>query len=145
MTEMAETRVGASASDEVARLKEELRAERALRLGLETVHGALQAAFAKLEGGVLLMDLERILFANPSAAEAFGIPAEKLLRMTRDQFLRELRRCFDDPPDFVERIRERRGGVDEIRGEFEVQWPAWRALRWVSKPVRLPGGPGQLV
>ncbi|HYK42376.1 MAG TPA: PAS domain-containing protein, partial [Thermoanaerobaculia bacterium] len=78
MTELSETRVGATASDEVARLKEELRAERALRLGLETVHGALQAAFAKLEGGVLLMDLDRILFANPSAAEAFGIPVEKL-------------------------------------------------------------------
>jgi len=145
VSELTTPVAGASASDEVARLKEELRAERALRFGLETVHGALQAAFAKLEGGVLLMDLERILFANPSAAEAFGIPAEKLLRMTREQFLRELRRCFDDPPDFVERIRERRSGAEEIRGEFEVQWPAWRALRWVSKPVRLPEGPGQLV
>jgi diguanylate cyclase (GGDEF)-like protein len=145
VSEFTETRTDATASDELARLKEELRAERALRLGMESAYGALQAAFAKLEGGVLLLDLERVLFANPSAAEAFGIPAEKLLRMTREQFLRELRRCFDDPPDFLDRMRERSSGADEIRGEFEVQWPAWRALRWVSKPVRLPGGGGQLV
>lgn len=145
MSGISEARTSTGSSEEVSRLKEELRAERALRVGLEAAHGALQAAFAKLEGGVLLLDLERILFANPSAAEAFGIPSESLLRMTRDQFLRELRRCFDDPPDFLDRIRERRLGADEIRGEFEVQWPAWRALRWVSKPVRLPGGYGQLV
>lgn len=132
-------------TEEVSRLREELRAERALRIGLEAAHGALQAAFAKLEGGVLLLDSERVLFANPATAEAFGIAQDKLLRMTREQFLRELRRCFDDPPDFLDRMRDRRATAAEIRGEFEVQWPAWRALRWASKSVRLPNGNGQLV
>jgi len=135
---------GTGVSDEVARLQEELKAERAQRLALEAAHGALQAAFAKLDGGVLLLDADRVLFANPAIAGAFDLSAERLHRMTREQFARELRRSSNEPPDFLDRKRMS-GAVEEARGEFEIQWPQWRSLRWVSKPVKLPSGHGVLV
>src|SRR6266849_4773266 len=51
---------------EIDRLREELRAERARRENLERSHESLQAAFEKLEGGVVLIDTDRVLFANPA-------------------------------------------------------------------------------
>jgi diguanylate cyclase (GGDEF)-like protein len=131
--------------DEISRLREELSAERAARLAVEGAYGALQAAFAKLDGGVLVLDADRVLFANPAIADAFDIPADRLHRMTREQFVRELRRSSNEPPDFLDRLRERTQNAAETRGEFEIQWPQWRSLRWVSKPVRLPTGNGLLV
>lgn len=131
--------------DEISRLREELSAERAARLAVEGAYGALQAAFAKLDGGVLVLDADRVLFANPAIADAFDIPADRLHRMTREQFVRELRRSSNEPPDFLDRLRERTQNAVETRGEFEIQWPQWRSLRWVSKPVRLPTGNGLLV
>ena len=131
--------------DEISRLREELSAERAARLAIEGAYGALQAAFAKLDGGVLVLDADRVLFANPAIADAFDIPADRLHRMTREQFVRELRRSSNEPPDFLDRLREKTPNAVETRGEFEIQWPQWRSLRWVSKPVRLPAGNGLLV
>jgi diguanylate cyclase (GGDEF)-like protein len=144
---MADAKTGAptGVGEEVARLREELRAERAARTLVESAYGALQAAFAKLDGGVLLLDADRVLFGNPAIAEAFDIAPDRLHRMTRDQFLRELRRSSNEPPDFLDRLRERSLSAVETRGEFEIQWPQWRSLRWVSKPVRLPSGNGLLV
>lgn len=131
--------------DDVTRLREELRAERAQRQALENVYGALQAAFAKLEGGVLLLDSDRVLFANPAIAGAFDIPEDRMHSMTREQFVRELRRSSNEPPDFLDRSHTRSLATVEARGEFEIQFPQWRSLRWVSKPVKLPSGNGLLV
>jgi diguanylate cyclase (GGDEF)-like protein len=136
---------GVGVGDEAARLREELRAERAARLATENAYAALQAAFAALDGGVLLLDSDRVLFANPAIAEAFDISSDRLHRLTREQFVRELRRSSNEPPDFLDRLRERTLKAVETRGEFEIQWPQWRSLRWVSKPVRLPTGNGLLV
>jgi len=43
---MVEGLKGTGVADDVARLKEELRKEKAARILLESAHGALQAAFA---------------------------------------------------------------------------------------------------
>jgi len=142
---MPEGLKGTGVSEDVARLKEELRKEKAARVALENAHGALQAAFAQLEGGVLVLDADHVLFANPAISEAFDIPSERLHRLTREQFIRELKRSSNEPPDFLDRIRERSQSASEFRGEFEIQWPQWRSLRWVSKPIRLPRGTGLLV
>lgn len=132
--------------DEVARLKADLAREKQARVAVENAYGALHAAFDLLEGGVLLLDSDRVLFANPAVSEAFDIPSERLSKLTREQFVRELKRSSNEPPDFLDQIRERSpGAAAETRGEFEIQWPQWRSLRWVSKPLKLPRGPGLLV
>ncbi len=131
-------------AEEIKRLREELRLERAHRQTLEFARESLQAAFEKLEGGVLLLDKDRVLFANPAVSEMFDIPADRLHRMSRDQFLREIAGLFDDPPDFLRRMRDRSVGALEDREDFEIQLPRWRRMRWVGKTLQLPSGEGQL-
>ncbi len=131
-------------SPELARIQEELRSERALRQAGEFGRAVLEAAFAQLDSGVLVVDADRVLFANPAVADIFGIAVERLLRMTRDQFLREIAGLFDEPPELLRRLKERGSLVVEMREEFEIQRPRWRRLRWVGKPLRLPSGRGQL-
>ena len=65
---------------------------------------------------MLLLDTDRVLFGNPAIAEAFDIAGDRLHRMTRDQFLRELRRSSNEPPDFLDRLRERSLSAVETRG-----------------------------
>jgi len=132
------------AMTEIDRLREELRAERARREALERSHESLQAAFEKLEGGVVLIDAEGVLFANPAVSEMFGIPSDRLLKMSREQFLREIAGLFDDPPDFLQLMGDRSLGAIEAREDVEMQRPRWRRIRWVGKALRLPEGKGQL-
>jgi diguanylate cyclase (GGDEF)-like protein/PAS domain S-box-containing protein len=129
---------------EIERLREELRLERARREKLERSLASLQAAFEKLDGGVVLIDADRVLFANPALSEMFGLPAERLLKMSREQFLRELVVLFDTPPDFLQLMRDRSLGAIEAREEVEMQRPRWRRIRWIGKALRLPDGKGQL-
>jgi diguanylate cyclase (GGDEF)-like protein len=129
---------------ELARLQEELQAERTRRQGVEFGRAVLEAAFAQLDAGVLVLDSDRVLFANPALAEMFGIPAERLLRMSREQFLREIAGLFDDPPELLRRLRGRAPATIETREDFDIQRPRWRRLRWIGKPLRLPSGRGQL-
>jgi diguanylate cyclase (GGDEF)-like protein len=129
---------------ELARVQEDLEAERARRHAGEFGRAVLEAAFAKLDSGVLVLDADRVLFANPALGEIIGVPAESLLQMTRDQFLREIAGLFDEPPELLRRLKERSSLTVEIREEFDIQRPRWRRLRWVCKPLRLPSGRGQL-
>ena len=69
---------------ELARVQEELEAERSRRQAGEFGRAVLEAAFAKLDSGVLVVDADRVLFANPALGEIIGVPAERLLQMTRD-------------------------------------------------------------
>ncbi len=136
--------ISPAGSAEIERLREELRLERARREGLERAYSSLQAAFDKLEGGAVLLDADRVLFANPAVSEMFGIPVERLGKMSREHFLRELASLFDDPPDFLQLMRDKSLGAIEAREDIEMQRPRWRRIRWVGKALRLPDGKGQL-
>jgi len=124
------------ASDEVERLTEELAEERAR---LES----LRAAFEKLDDAILVFEADEILFANASAAELFGLSHDRLSKMSREQFLREVAGLFDDPPDLLRLLRDRSPELD-AREDFEIQRPRWRRVRWIGKALRLPKGRGQL-
>jgi diguanylate cyclase (GGDEF)-like protein len=136
---------GSPADSEIERLQEELRAERTRRETLEREHASLLAAFERFEGGVVLLDGDRVLFANSALSDMFGIPTENLRRMTREQFLREIAGLFDDPPDFLRRMRLRGFEGAEDREDVEIQRPRWRRIRWTGKTLRLPTGKGLLV
>ena len=126
----------APASKEVERLTEELAKERAR---LES----LKAAFEKLDDAILVFEADQILFANASAAELFGLSLDRLSKMSREQFLREVAGLFDDPPDLLRLLRDRSPELD-AREDFEIQRPRWRRVRWIGKALRLPKGRGQL-
>ncbi|HMF08672.1 MAG TPA: sensor domain-containing diguanylate cyclase [Thermoanaerobaculia bacterium] len=134
---------GVSQSD-LEQLREELRRERSRRETLEHSYESLRAAFEKMEGGMVMIDADRVLYANPAVAELFGIPAERLRTMSRELFLREIAGLFDHPPDFLQLMRDRSLGAIEAREDVEMQRPRWRRIRWIGKALRLPSGKGQL-
>lgn len=144
MVKTPEREPGVGAAAEIARLLQELNAERSRRQGLESAHASLEAALANLDAGVLLFDLDRVIFANPVVSEIFAIPKERLIRMSREQFTREITALFDEPPDFVRFLQRRALEAAETREDFEMQRPRWRRIRWLGKPLCLPAGKGQL-
>ena len=129
---------------ETGRLREELDFERSRREALEREHASLVAAFDRFEGGLLLLDTDRILFASAALSDMFGIAADKLRKMTREQFLREIARLFDEPPDFLHRMRSRGFEEADDQQDFEIQRPSWRRIRWIGRPLSLPTGKGLL-
>ena len=144
MTEKDRKSSPAPGDPERARLAEELSAERSRRQAAELGLATLQAAFSKMDGGVLVLDSDRVVYANPAIADLFGIPSERLQQMGRDQFVREVTRLFDDTPDFLERLRDRSAATLDTTEDFEMPRPRWRRLRWVGKALKLPSGKGQL-
>jgi diguanylate cyclase (GGDEF)-like protein len=136
MTETPKKEAPAPAAAELEELTEELAKERMRRESLE-------AAFEKLDDAILVIGADQILFANGPVAELFGIALERLLRMSREQFVREVTGLFDDPPELLQLLRDRSPELD-AREDFEIQRPRWRRVRWVGKALRLPRGRGQL-
>lgn len=139
-----DNRSSEAGAQDIERLEEELRAERSRRETLERTHTSLLAAFERLEGGVVLLDNDQVLFATSAVSEMFGISAEHLRRMTREQFLREIASLFDEPPEFLRRMRMRGFEGAEEREDVEIQRPRWRRIRWSGKALRLPTGKGLL-
>lgn len=125
-----------TASSSLESLREELGQERERKESLEAV-------LIKLEDAVLVMDNEGVLFANPAASELFGISLDRLRRMTREQFLREVAGLLDEPPNLLALLRQPPADLD-AREDFEIQRPRWRRVRWIGKALRLPRGRGQL-
>ena len=58
--------------------------------------------------------------------------------------VREAAQQSSDPDDFLRRLRVSPDGAYALRGEFEMERPRRRSLRWVSRPVELGEGVGQL-
>jgi diguanylate cyclase (GGDEF)-like protein len=139
-----DNRSSEAGAQDIERLEEELRAERSRRETLERTYTSLLAAFERLEGGVVLLDNDQVLFATSAVSEMFGISAEHLRRMTREQFLREIASLFDEPPEFLRRMRMRGFEDAEEREDVEIQRPRWRRIRWSGKALRLPTGKGLL-
>ncbi len=129
---------------ELELLRDELRRERQRRENLEHSYESLRAAFEKMDGGIVMIDADRVLYANPAVSDLFGIPSDRLSTMSRELFLRELASLFDEPPDFLQLMRDRSLGAIEAREDAEMQRPRWRRIRWIGKALRLPSGKGQL-
>jgi PAS domain-containing protein len=105
----------------------------------------LEAVCSSVESGILVLDPGRkVLLANKALEEIFGIPVSQILEMTREEFvLRNSTRC-DDRVEFLRMMRVLPDGPFSAREVFEMVKPARRRVRWVAKPIQLPGGVGQL-
>jgi diguanylate cyclase (GGDEF)-like protein len=118
-------------------LRQELDRERGRRESLE-------AAFEKLEDAIVVLDADQVVFANTAAADLLAISFDRLVRMGREQWLREIAALFDDPPVILQSLRDRPPDLD-AREDFEMQRPRWRRVRAMAKNLRLSRGRGQLV
>jgi len=137
MKDVPEKVASSEDSSDAQVLRQELEHERARRESLE-------AAFEKLEDAIIVLDADQVLFANTAAADLLAISFDRLVRMGREQWLREIAALFDDPPDILQSLRDRPPDLD-AREDFEIQRPRWRRVRAMAKNLRLTRGRGQLV
>jgi GAF domain-containing protein len=80
---------------------------------------------------------DRIIYFNRVVQEIYGLGERDLRGWTRDDFVREVSRCFADPAVPIEisrRVSEGKG-ADVDRVEFELVAPARRRIERVSAPL----------
>ena len=127
------------------RLPPEVRDHAAGDKHLQTAVSYLMAVLDHIDNGVFLLDPQRkVVFANQAVADMFGVPLDALVGRHRDEVVREAAQQASDPADFLRRLRVSPDGAYALRGEFEMERPRRRHLRWVSRPVELGEGVGQL-
>jgi diguanylate cyclase (GGDEF)-like protein len=128
----------------VQRLEQELRTERRWR---ETAVGslaALESILANLDAGILLFDSGgRVLYANQALSNLFDIPPERVSRMNRDQFLREVAGLSEDP--ILDKLQKLTEGNHPAKDDFEITQPKWLQVGCAVKPVIVSSGKGQLI
>jgi diguanylate cyclase (GGDEF)-like protein len=107
---------------------------------------ALETVLANLESGVLLLEAKgRVLYSNQALADLFGIPADRISRMTRDQFFREVAGLCDDSTEALDKLAALAGAAEPAHDDLEIQQPKWIQVGCVAKPVPLANASGQLL
>ncbi|HUJ26818.1 MAG TPA: diguanylate cyclase [Myxococcales bacterium] len=106
----------------------------------------LSAVLDNIDNGVFLLDQDRkVVFANQALADLFAVAPDSLVGRTRDELLHEAAQLSSDPDEFLRRLRTPEAGPFALRGEFEMERPRRRYVRWTAKPVQLPDGIGHLM
>jgi PAS domain-containing protein len=107
--------------------------------------GMLAAAISQMSVGVLLMDGQRkVVVANHALAGMVGRPLAALIQGTGADFAYANSGLFDDPTEYLKKMKLLPEGpyvADEV---FAVQRPYVRHVRWMAKPIALKDGQGQL-
>jgi diguanylate cyclase (GGDEF)-like protein len=123
------------------------RARRVLELHDDRARSAayLQALLAGISNGVLLSDgAGRIALANDALGEILGAPLREVVARPRKDFLAQQAEHVEPREAWLQALR---AGHSERQAplEFEVAaMPAPRIVRWSSRPVALPEGPGHV-
>ncbi|KFE68023.1 GAF domain-containing protein [Hyalangium minutum] len=101
----------------------------------------LAAALNGLDDAVMILDHRRvILFANEYMALLADRTVAELIGQPRDVFVRSFATRFQDPLDFMRRVRVLADGPYVGREDFELQQFPRRVVRWMSKPVAFADG-----
>lgn len=126
---------------EAARLRGALEARASGTESLDYLRETLHA----VDAGMLLVDGEgRSLVANERLAELLGVSARELSGMTLDGVRRHLIGLSGDPRELQRRLEPSSGPSGTLAVTLELERPSPRVLRWVARPVPIPGGMGQL-
>jgi diguanylate cyclase (GGDEF)-like protein len=105
----------------------------------------LRVVLSTIDTGVLLVDhRSMIVFANEALSEMSGIPIEIITSMNLREWVQQNCNVFDDPREFLDKIRVLPDGPFSACEEFEIQRPRRRFIRWTARPVLLPDGVGHL-
>lgn len=106
-----------------------------------------KAVLENIEVGVVLIEGEerRIVLANSAISRILGVEASQLLGSPRGRLVQLLVALSDDPHRVVETVGAVpvNGAYDEV-GDFTIDRPTRRVIRWSAKPVPIPAGIGQL-
>jgi PAS domain-containing protein len=131
---------------EVIRLTEKIAQDRDKHRQSRAQLAQLEAVFAQLDGGIIVIDREqRVVFVNRAAGELLDVSAHRMTGISRDELLRECSTIAEDPEGFLTKISPIRIGLKAFTCEIELERPVQRFIRWSVKPIELPEGMGQLV
>jgi diguanylate cyclase (GGDEF)-like protein len=112
---------------------------------LYTALAYLSAVLDNIGNGVLLLDpSQKVVFANQAGAELLARTTDSLVGRSRAEVLAEAAVQMKDPGEFMNKLRTLDQGPYAVVGEFEMEKPKRRFIRWASKPVDVDGGVGQL-
>jgi len=116
-----------------------------LEAQLDRSRSYLTAVLANIESGVLLLDWKgRIAFANESLARMSETGIDRCAGMLGHEFSALHGPRYLDKEDFLNAGRVGEANRPSGSGKFEVRHPQPRVFTWVTKPVTLPEGSGQL-
>jgi diguanylate cyclase (GGDEF)-like protein len=116
-----------------------------LEAQLDRSRSYLTAVLANIESGVLLLDWKgRIAFANQALARMSDTGIDRCAGMLGHEFSALHGPRYLDKEDFLHAGRVGEANRPSGAGKFEVQHPAPKVFTWVTKPVSLPEGSGQL-
>lgn len=126
---------------EAARLRGALEARASGAESLEALREALHA----VDAAVLLVDGEgRALVANERLGELLDVPSRELAGLSLEAVRQHLANLCADPQAALRRLEPSSGPSVTLAMTLELERPRARVVRWVARPVRLPGGLGQL-
>lgn len=109
----------------------------ALELLAETLHA--------VDAGMLLVDGQgQCLVANERLAELLGVSSRELSGMSLEAVRGHLIGLSGDPGELRRRLEPSSGPSGTLAVTLELERPSPRVLRWVARPVSIPGGMGQL-
>jgi diguanylate cyclase (GGDEF)-like protein/PAS domain S-box-containing protein len=98
----------------------------------------LRAVLENLVEGVLLHDNRRqILMANRRLADMTGLMTLHIEGSSFEDFTRDLVGLFDEPEEFLQKVRPDAEGPYEIQCVVETQRPKRQVLRWTARPIEL--------
>ena len=127
------------------RLPQEVRKQLESDKPLANALSYLSAVLDNIDNGVFLLDADRrVVFANQALADMFAVTTDSLIGRHRDELVHEAAQQSSDPDEFLRRLRTLTTGPYALRGEFEMERPRRRFIRWTSKPVELGDGVGHL-
>ncbi|MFO0758061.1 MAG: GAF domain-containing protein, partial [Byssovorax sp.] len=133
------------AQGEVTRLRHLLESEQNRNKAVHKVLSYLEVLLSSIDVGVMLMDTaRRIIYANQALAEMAGLSQDALVSMMRIDFVKHVASLSDNPEDLLRRVHVLPTGPFVACEQFELARPERRVLRWVAKPVEIPGGVAQL-
>jgi diguanylate cyclase (GGDEF)-like protein/PAS domain S-box-containing protein len=105
----------------------------------------LSAVLDNIDNGIVLLDQNRrVVFCNQAAADMYSRTIDSLIGLHSDEVMKDAAPLMADPEDFLRRVRQPETGAYAARGEFELEKPRRRFIRWTAKPVPIDGGIGQL-
>jgi len=100
---------------------------------------------ASFDSGLVIIDQHRrIVFASRTLGDMFDLPQDRLVGLSRDDFVLRIAKLSDRPADCVRSLGAPEMGPFAVRCEFVVHRPDRRVIRWTARPVTLPGGTGEV-
>jgi len=132
-------------ADEIRTLRRRLEEKTGAPEGLASWRPLLEGVSSSFDSGLILIDGNRkVIFASRAFGDMFDLPQDRLVGLSRDEFVLKIAKLSERPADCVRSLQAPDNGPFAVRADFVIHRPDRRTIRWTARPVALPGGAGQI-